>query len=133
MTEPIKLPPLPMPDGTAYGPHRTAEHYFLHAKMRDYARLYVEQATAELRAELEDMEQRALSEWHQKLEAQERAEKAEAELARLTTLRPASEHDGKPAIWWLNSVGNWLRISESRFGMDHCYWTPLPEPKEADK
>jgi len=141
MTEPIKLPEMSF---DLYHGIRDLDQY---KAILEYARLAVEQATADLRAELASclgsMDYLA-GERNEAIfkhaSALARAHKAEAdlaearsELARLTTLRPASEHDGKPAVWWLNSAGNWLRISESRFGMDGCYWTPLPPVKEADK
>ena len=53
MNEPIKLPPLPMPDGTAYGDNRTIKgHYFMPEKVRAFAALAIEQATADLREQL---------------------------------------------------------------------------------
>lgn len=61
-----------------------------------------------------------------------RAEKAEAELARLTTLRPAKEHDGKTAVMWWGIYSGEIKYSGLyRLGGDPFYWTPLPQPKEA--
>jgi hypothetical protein len=58
-----------------------------------------------------------------------------AELARLTTLRPASEHDGRTSvlIWDEAFDGGWFA---SCVGLDvphYSMWTPLPEPKKAKK
>ena len=51
-----------------------------------------------------------------------------AELARLTTLRPASEHDTQnEALWW-HSPDDFHGASYFR---DAPYWTPLPDVKEA--
>lgn len=51
-----------------------------------------------------------------------------AELDRLTTLRPASEHDTQnEALWW-HSPDDFHGASYFR---DAPYWTPLPDVKEA--
>jgi len=91
MTEPIKLPPLPMPDGTAYGDNRTIKgHYFMPEKVRAFATLAIEQATAELREQVEVLQSRAEVQdaalacvRNDFRECAARAEKAEAEAERL--------------------------------------------------
>ena len=63
--------------------------------------------------------------------ALERAEKAEAELARLTTPQDASTHvDGVRALWWKRS-GKWLvplQVCSYCPSVVCRWWTPLPEP-----
>jgi hypothetical protein len=55
-------------------------------------------------------------------------QEGQAKLARLTTLRPASEHDGDaPALWW--GGGEFRYIGNE--GDDWLCWTPLPPVKEA--
>jgi hypothetical protein len=60
-------------------------------------------------------------------------DEARAELARLVTLRPASEHRGELAAWYLPNGKGFIEVSLSKFRKDGCYWTPLPPVKEADK
>jgi len=71
----------------------------------------------------------------------ERAENAEAEverlraeLARLTTLRPACEHDGESrAIWYdmaVNGVPVASALAANNSLMQCAGWTPLPDLKE---
>jgi hypothetical protein len=61
------------------------------------------------------------------LDWKKRAQKAEAELARLTTLRPASEHDGvAEVLWW--GDGEFRYIGNE--GDDWLCWTTLPDVKE---
>ena len=68
---------------------------------------------------------------------QARAEKAEAELARLTTLRPADTHiDNYKALWWKRTIdGDYVPVEVCRYQPSSIclWWTPLPEPKEAEK
>jgi len=61
------------------------------------------------------------------LDWKKRAQKAEAELARLTTLRPASEHDGGTEVFWWGD-GEFRYIGNE--GDDWLCWTPLPDVKE---
>jgi hypothetical protein len=92
MTEPIKLPPCIPATSEA----------------RNYARLAVEQNTAELRAEVERLR---------------------AELARLTTLRPHAcddEYDGEK-LFWGKDGDSW--ICDPLF-VHSTHWTPLPDVKE---
>ena len=138
MTEPIKLPPLPMPDGTAYGDNRTIKgHYFMPEKVRAFATLAIEQATADLRADLEFQTNARLKDAEDfrvklKQERKERDE-ARAELARLTTLRPiASLPPNTQCLRWTQSrTGqHWMLVDKHDW---HDFWTPLPPVKEADK
>ena len=58
-------------------------------------------------------------------------ERLQAELARLTTLRPLSEwKDGDyNVLWWYRRNGGGMYGLQSRF--EHCLgWTPLPKVKE---
>ena len=51
-----------------------------------------------------------------------------AELDRLTTLRPASEHDTQnEALWWYSPDD----FRDASFFRSAPYWTPLPDVKEA--
>jgi hypothetical protein len=103
-------------------------------------------ATADLRAELASV----LADWndivkaigsptnggaigHAKALRRERDE-ARAELARLTTLRPASEHDGETEVlWWWRFGVTWLGERVDKEPAAGCkFWTPLPPVKEAD-
>jgi hypothetical protein len=65
-----------------------------------------------------------------------RAEKAEAELARLTTLRHASEHTcGEVVLWWKKYIDGWfgaVQVSSSCPSSVCLWWTPIPEVKEAE-
>jgi len=54
-------------------------------------------------------------------------DEARAELARLTTLRPASEHDGGTEVFWWGD-GEFRYIGNE--GDDWLCWTPLPDVKE---
>jgi hypothetical protein len=145
MTEPIKLPP--------FSPNlRVSERQREFAQ--DYARLAVEQATAELRAELAAVTERAENLDRAKefmrcalsVRTDERDE-ARAELARLTTLRPiktaptdgteimlyngkrrATGFYGKPEGWANPKMFIWPYIK-----VNPTHWTPLPPVKEADK
>ena len=105
MIEPIKLPPIP--------DNLLGAHNAIIAAIRAYARFAVEQNTAELRAEVERLR---------------------AELARLTTLRPASEHDGESwAIWYdmaVNGVPVAIALAANNSLMQCAGWTPLPDVKE---
>lgn len=111
VTKPIKLPHIPSKLAVALvGDRRWQE---LIADVDAYARLAVEQNTAELRAEVERLR---------------------AELARLTTLRPASEHDGESwAIWYdmaVNGVPVAIALAANNSLMQCAGWTPLPDVKE---
>lgn len=63
--------------------------------------------------------------------AEAERDEARAELARLTTLRPIPEYGDfpQPAIYWSNDGDGWMVDDD----IDGTHWTPLPEPKEADK
>jgi hypothetical protein len=60
-------------------------------------------------------------------------DRLKAELDRLTTLRPMSDlelHEDIPILWF-NFAGRW---HHTPYGVGIAtHWTPLPEPKEADK
>lgn len=59
-----------------------------------------------------------------------------AELARLTTLRPASEHDGKTQVieWFYSGKDRrWKSLRTCYYVNKDHRWTPLPEPKEEEK
>ena len=66
----------------------------------------------------------------------EENKKVTAELDRLTTLRPASEHDGKTeVIWWdINQGWKPVRSAPVPWTIDDrtrvTHWTPIPTPKE---
>ena len=65
--------------------------------------------------------------------AEAERDEARAELARLTTLRPASEHDRESwAIWHDKDDGAWVPIclSYSNTLLDCECWTPIPKVKE---
>jgi len=142
MNEPIKLPKLPEPWN------------FTRPTVEAYARLAVEQATADLRAMLD----RAIERLHaaeaalQPVKAErdearaelarltellsdvraveaELAEKSD-ELARLTTLRPVSEWKEEDVVFWeLYGPAEYARWRHSdAFHASH--WTPLPDVKE---
>jgi len=141
MTEPTKLPRVPSGVAMTLGD-----------ALRDYGRVCVEQATADLRAMLD----RAIERLHaaeaalQPVKAErdearaeiarltellsdvravesELAEKSD-ELARLTTLRPMSEYDGSWAIYWRTDGPRGIVPSYTSTAK---YWTPLPNVKEA--
>jgi hypothetical protein len=59
-------------------------------------------------------------------------ERLRAELARLTTLRPASEWDGETIVlWWREwDVAGWAIASVSD-SQDSGYWTPAFDAKES--
>jgi chromosome segregation ATPase len=174
MTEPIKLPPFDW-------------HYLVdQSGVEDYARLAVEQATADLRAELADIRaelaggdaaalpndytttqmartirtERDKFMWQvrdtctraEKAEAErdeairdhdavlerfqgeiqcltEERDEARAELARLTTLRPASEHANTGLALWHFASGAATVSRKAQVGS--VGWTPLPDVKEA--
>jgi sRNA-binding protein len=125
--------------------------WFTAMQMRNYARLAVEQATADLRGQLAAMTRRANDEYlaasahrnwaelqrirAEKVEAER--DEARAELARLTTLRPASEHDPNEdgyARWFFHKDDYWAEVgSDHRKPQYATHWTPLPPVKEADK
>lgn len=78
-----------------------------------------EQAIERLRHWIDDDDIRALLAEYDRIKA---------ELDRLTTLRPASEHDGKtPVLIW--SYGKAICILDRTLSCN--MWTPLPTPKEA--
>jgi len=137
MTDPIKLPPDPLVTMNK----ATLDRQIAYA---------VERATADLRAELASV----LSDWNDIVKAigsptnggaighaksvLARAQKAEAErdevraeLARLTTLRPASEWDGDLAIWRYRSHPRYLVSDKDCETYDLIGWTPLPPVKES--
>jgi hypothetical protein len=145
MTEPIKLPPLPEPWN------------FTRPTVVAYARLAVEQATADLAAEATNLmyECADLRARAEKAEAERdasraelasanreceirnerelgylaRAQTAEAELARLTTLRPSHQYDAKWLVqWWIKGRDGKWRPADLLRG---THWTPLPDVKEA--
>jgi hypothetical protein len=153
MTEPIKLPPMLL---DLYASMRNQEQLdAVDAYARLAVEQNIEQATADLRAELSVIRatltgsdadslpndyttvrmaatiraERDKFMW-QVRDTCARAEKAEAErdeLARLTTLRPASEHDGvAEVLWWGN--GEFRYIGNE--GDDWLCWTTLPDVKE---
>ena len=120
MTEPIKLPDF---EGMEKAFHRLVEAHHdkrspFHSPVVDDAmialrelrgaRLAVERATAEHRAEVERLRE---------------------ELDRLTTLRPHAcddEYDGEK-LYWGKDGNTW--ICDPLF-VRSTHWTPLPEPKE---
>jgi hypothetical protein len=141
VNEPIKLPPLPMPDGTAYGDNRTIKgHYFMPEKVRAFAALAVEQATADLREQLLSCGYDGVAQaeridrlCEQLAKAEAERDEARAELARLTTLRPiASLPPNTQCLRWTQSrTGqHWMLVDKHDW---HDFWTPLPPVKEADK
>jgi hypothetical protein len=58
----------------------------------------------------------------------------QAELDRLTTLRPASEHDGETRVYWhmRNGRGEWSAVGPY-VSATGTHFTPLPDVKEATK
>ena len=61
------------------------------------------------------------------MQERDQLHEARAEWARLTTLRPASEHDGgAEVLWW--GDGEFRYIGNE--GDDWLCWTPLPDVKE---
>jgi len=78
--------------------------------------------------------------WYRELIEMLEAERdeAQAELARLTTLRPASEHDGKARVlvWkretYIMSANRAVLQFHNTKVPYGCEWTPLPPVKEAD-
>jgi hypothetical protein len=123
MTEPSKLDDLKHQDQCRYWRHgdscdcgadQLPEH------------LAIEQATADLRAELAAM----TDHWYK---ARAERNEARAELARLTTLRPiASLPPNTQCLRWTQSrTGqHWMLVDKHDW---HDFWTPLPPVKEADK
>jgi DNA repair exonuclease SbcCD ATPase subunit len=184
MTEPIKLPPLPLEDAlkrayyyTEAGEWRypeTCNEWDRWHAVAKVATLAVEQATADLRAELARVTESARTTIKQmrdegmraeaecdKLRAEVDAlkrrlgqhdscngvmsesgyvpecahlraevERLRAELARLTTLRPASEWDGETyVLWWREwDEAGWVidSVSDSQ---QSDYWTPAFDAK----
>lgn len=65
-----------------------------------------------------------------------RAEKAEAELARLTTPQ-VFEHDEKTKVlWWKRTIdGLYVPVEVCPYQPSSVclWWTPIPAPKEAEK
>ena len=54
-------------------------------------------------------------------------------LARMTTLRPASEHDEKTVVQWfdMDEYKEWVPVLSSKYAPHTgCKWTPIPTPKE---
>jgi hypothetical protein len=99
-----------------------------------FSRDQVEQNAAELRAEVERLraelaarEQAMLALDHRAQENLAKWAEARAELARLTTLRPACEHDGGAEVFWWGD-GEFRYIGKE--GDDWLCWTPLPDVKE---
>jgi hypothetical protein len=70
----------------------------------------------------------------QLLEAEKAGDEARAELARLTTLRPASEHDPNEdgyARWFFHKDDYWAEVgSDHRKPQYATHWTPLSPVKE---
>ena len=63
----------------------------------------------------------------------EENKKVTAELDRLTTLRPASEHDEKTVVQWfdMDEYKEWVPVLSSKYAPHTgCKWTPIPTPKE---
>jgi len=119
MTEPIKLPDMPF---DLYHGIRDCDQY---NAIRKYTTDAVEQATADLRAELAAM----TDHWYK---ARAERDEARAELARLTTLRPiASLPPNTQCLRWTQSrTGqHWMLVDKHDW---HDFWTPLPPVKEAD-
>jgi hypothetical protein len=154
MTEPIKLPPLGRAVGIwapAYGENevrdyacRAVESYKATTELppidlfnlppdvkkvaQSYARLAVEQATADLREALRVTQVEACKSI-ERLQA-ERNE-ARAELARLTTLRPMDGYfhraGDRPVLFHYRN-----REPSTTYCAGAIGWTPLPPVKEAD-
>jgi hypothetical protein len=147
MTEPIKLPPLPRPPI-----HLSGWTNELCEWAKNYARLAVEQAAADLRERLAKAEadSNVWAERYRKAalerdEAQdelarltellsdvraveaELAEKSD-ELARLTTLRPYEEHAEGAKLYWVKDGSEWVCDPLLK---RPSHWTPLPDVKEA--
>jgi hypothetical protein len=144
MTEPIKLPPLGRPSGIW-------AHTYGETQVLAYARLAVEQNTADLRAE----NFAAFAKYQSVTAALEaRAEKAEAECleqARLNGMGSEREarlmaqvREGQAKLARLTTVAHkheWFRTGAMEPGQMRCIscgvWgkeeTPLPPVKEADK
>jgi uncharacterized small protein (DUF1192 family) len=60
-------------------------------------------------------------------------ERLRAELARLTTLRPASEpRPAKVLLWDKHGEFAGNHVQQARMP-DSWFWTPIPTPEEADK
>ena len=100
--------------------------YFPADGHREMLRLVFGQATAELRAERDALV--AATGASSVLEAIGIIRGNKAELDRLTTLRPASEHDTQnEALWWYSPDD----FRDASFFRSAPYWTPLPDVKEA--
>jgi hypothetical protein len=120
MTEPIKLPPDPLVTMNK----ATLDRQIAYA---------VEQATADLRAELTRL---SFESNRCAILAKDRIEKAEAErdearaeLARLTTLRPHTGHTHTGLALWRFASGAATVSRKAQAGS--IGWTPLPPVKEA--
>jgi hypothetical protein len=137
MTEPIKLPPYLLA-GTlvreGVNKHRARD---IEQWMNEEVALAVEQATAELRAEVERLRADAADfhmAYRMKCDEETKAQAVEikrlrAELARLTTLRPHAcddEYDGEK-LFWGKDGDSW--ICDPLF-VHSTHWTPLPDVKE---
>lgn len=120
MTEPIKLP---LRDAIIEGMGWPAlkGHIAQDDDLICRIERVVEQATADLRAELAAM----TDHWYK---ARAERDEACAELARLTTLRPASEHDHAGLALWHFASGAATVSRKAQIGSTG--WTPLPEVKE---
>jgi methionine synthase II (cobalamin-independent) len=136
MTEPIKLPPLPRPPI-----HLSNWTNELCEWAKDYATDAVEQATADLRAELARKDESFNVVYDHCAGVIKSLEKAEvdlaevqAELTRLRTLRPMTE-DGDPDEWkqfWCAGIdGLYPSINDDDIG-SQVGWTPLLEPTESE-
>ena len=112
VTKPIKLPPdllavTLVREGVNKHRARDIEQW-----MNEKMAQAVEQATVELRAEVERLR---------------------AELARLTTLRPASApRPAKVLLWDKHGEFAGHHVQQARMP-DSWFWTPIPTPEEADK
>ena len=140
MNEPIKLQDVPVSQRDLQW--HTAATKALRA---------VEQATADLRVELAAIKVENAKAfdtiatiaaerdaWGDRyLKASLQRDEARAELARLTTLRPASEHDPTKdgyARWFFHTDDYWAEVgSDHRRPQYATHWVPLPPVKEADK
>jgi septal ring factor EnvC (AmiA/AmiB activator) len=119
MTDPTKLPPMPAVFGVITHPMYDADY------MREYARLAVEQATAEWKADL-----RSADEIIRHL--QEELAQARAELARLrSTVDEQAEDDG---LWFVAKTAPEAYLQSALRDLHtEIESLPLPPVKEADK
>jgi len=118
MTEPIKLPDMPF---DLYHGIQDCDQY---NAIRKYTTDAVEQATADLRAELAAM----TDHWYK---ARAERDEVRAELARLTTLRAHTGHTHTGLVLWHFASGAATVSRKAQAGS--IGWTPLPPVKEADK